>query len=69
MQNIYLDNNFSNYVTLMERSTHSATFILFTRNGFISVSPSHYVMTHPQLAYERVKFQILRVDANLLTKL
>jgi hypothetical protein len=69
MQNIHLDNNFSIYVTLLERSTHSATFILFTRNGFFFVSPCHYVMTHPQLAYERVKFQIHRIAANLLTKL
>jgi len=53
----------------MERSTHSETFILFTRNGFFFVSPCHYVMTHPQLEKERVKFQILREAANLLTKL
>jgi len=69
MQNIDLDNNFSIYVTLMERSIHFATFIMFTRNGFFYVKPCHYVMTHPQLAYERVKFQIRKLAANLLTTL
>ena len=69
MQKIRLDSNFIICVTLIERSTHSATLILFTRNGIFFVSPCHYVMTHPQLAYERVKLQILRLAANLLTKL
>jgi hypothetical protein len=67
MQNIYLDNNYSIYVTLMQRSTHSVTFILFTQNSH--VSPCHYVMTHLQLAFERINFQIHRVAANLLTTL
>jgi len=53
----------------MERSTYSATLILFTRNGFFFVRPCHYVKMHPQLAYERVTFQIHSVAADLLTKL
>jgi hypothetical protein len=69
IQNIDLDNNFSVYVTLLERSRRSATFILFTRNGLFFVRSCHYVMTYPQLAYGRVKFQIHRVDANMLTRL
>jgi hypothetical protein len=69
IQNIHLGSSVNTYVTLMEISTHSATFYLFTRNGFFFVRPCHYVMTHPQLAYEKVQFQILKVAANLMTKL